>query len=178
MQTSLTDAARPNPQPWKILLLHLLCIVVPGALVVPFGVSFLTVAYIGPPILLPAALISGLTGWWPASRRILPAGFALRYLLPSALFPPALFFGFLPLLFALGFSDLGAAKYLAHVYITTYLGAFALRERRRPDRVVFPRLALALFTCLLLIPAGHVAFLEYDNYLYGKQRGHGFEFVL
>lgn len=177
MQTPPTDTALPRRPSWKVLLLHLLCVIGPGALVVPFAVSFLTVVKVGPPILLPAALIGGVMGWWPASRRVLPVGFAQRYLLPLALFLPALFFGFLPLLFALGFSDLDAAKYLAHVYITAYLGAFALRERRRPDRVVFPRPVGILFTCLLLVPAGHLAFLEYDNYLYGKQRGHGFEYV-
>ncbi len=177
MPTSPADAARPTPPNWKVLLLHLLCVVVPGALVVPFAVSFLTVVKVGPPILLPAALIGGVMGWWPATRRILPAGFAQRYLLPLALFLPALFFGFLPLLFALGFSDLDAAKYLAHVYITAYLAAFALRERRRPDRVAFPRPAMVLCACLLVIPAGHAAFREYESHLYGKRRGHGFEFV-
>ncbi len=176
MQTPLAAAPPSFQATWKTLLLHLLCIVVPGFLAAPFAVSFLAALHEGAVILLPAALIGGLTGWWPASRRVLPAGFPRRYLLP-ALFAPALLFGFLPLIFFSGFSDIGSAAYLAHVYIPAYAGAFTLREMRRPDRLANPLPAALVCAGLALIPAGHAAVKEYDKYLYGKQRGHEFEHV-
>ena len=181
METTERNGAPKIPwyaKPGGILFLHFLRTTLAGFIIGPLAASFAlffeTVA-----VTLPLAFLTGvLFGGLSTAGRVLPPGAAGRYLLPlgfSWIMIPAFF----PFIFVASFGGaiLSALRFLPAAYVMGLLMGYVVFERRRRDRVAFPRAGWVLFGLLLLLPAGCMAYGIQQDKTYADKRGHGFERV-